>query len=102
MGEPGGRVQNLTRKGKGRPKGALNKSTRAKEEYFSLFFKKGGKKFLEQLLDKSIHARSKFLLHTLPSLMPKKTETKADGPRVIVMDYKPIQKPPNSGLSQDD
>jgi hypothetical protein len=77
MGGPG-RIENLKRKGKGRPKGALNKSTRAKDEYFKLFFQMGGIKELKKLLKESKRDRSKFLLDTLPSLMPKKTEIKAD------------------------
>lgn len=69
---PKGTPTNLTNRS-GRPKGALNKCTRAKEEYFKAFFQMGGIKELKKLLKESKHSKAKFLLDTLPSLMPKKT-----------------------------
>jgi hypothetical protein len=70
---PKGKPENLTNR-KGRPKGALNKCTRAKEEYFRAFFQLGGIKYLKQELKESKRSRGKYLLDTLPSLMPKKTD----------------------------
>jgi hypothetical protein len=71
---PKGMPQNMTRKGMGRPKGVKNKCTKAKEEYFRAFFQLGGIKYLKQELKESKRSRGKYLLDTLPSLMPKKTE----------------------------
>jgi hypothetical protein len=34
--------------------------------------------------------------------MPKKTGAAADGKKVIILEATPIQKPPNSGLSEEE
>jgi hypothetical protein len=34
--------------------------------------------------------------------MPKKTEVVADGKTVIILEATPIQKPPNSGLGEEE
>ena len=55
---------------KGRPKGAKNKATKAKEDYFKAYARMGGIACLiETLQDK--RSRKEFLLRVLPSLMPK-------------------------------
>jgi len=65
--------------GPGRPKGAKNKCTIAKDEYFTVYFQMGGKKLLKKELNESKRSRSKFLLDTLPALMPKKTAVEVSG-----------------------
>ena len=96
--------QNLTRKGKGRPKGALNKCTQVKEEFFQAYYKLGGlKNLLKLFADKKWckacgalypanyeykcctcgqalklisgeAVQRQFMFGVLPQLMPKKTE----------------------------
>jgi hypothetical protein len=98
---PKGNPENLTRKGKGRPKGALNKSTRAKNDYFRAFFQLGGIKYLKNELKESKRIRQRFLLHTLPGLMPKKADLGEDG-KMFFYEVAPIHKPENSGLGEED
>jgi hypothetical protein len=73
MPRKGGVPENLTYH-KGRAKGSKNKCVKAKDDYFKVFFKLGGKKLVEDLLATSKRAKERFLLDTLPGLMPKKTE----------------------------
>ena len=88
-------------KGKGRPKGALNKSTCAKNDYFKAFFQLGGIKYLKKELKESKRSRQTFLLHTLPALMPKKTDLGGDGVKVVILKASPIDKPKNSGMGEE-
>ena len=90
--KPGsGRPENLTNKGKGRPKGAKNKCTRAKDDYFTVFFQMGGKKFLEKELKESKRNRGEFILRTLPSLMPKKTDIELSGKEGAPIEFTSIE-----------
>ena len=88
-------------KGKGRPKGVPNKCTAAKDAYFRAFFQLGGIKRLKKVLNGSDKDMAKILLDTLPSLMPKKTEIKGERGRVIIMEVPIIDRPKNSGLSEE-
>lgn len=55
---------------KGRPRGAKNKATRAKEDYFKAYTRLGGVACLLEILNDK-RSRKEFLLRVLPSLMPK-------------------------------
>jgi hypothetical protein len=43
-----------------------------------------------------------FYSKVLPGLMPKKTGAAADGKTVIILEATLIQKPPNSGLGEEE
>ena len=94
---PKGTPENLTRKGMGRLKGASNKSTRAKNDYFKAFFQLGGIKYLKKELKESKRSRQRFLLQTLPGLMPKKADLGEDGPKMVFYEVAPIHKPKIAG-----
>jgi hypothetical protein len=129
---PKGNPENLTRKGKGRPKGSVNKCTQVKEEFFQAYFKLGGLKNLLKLfadkkwcsacgqtypakhLEKMCTCgqrlklipgditQKQFIFNVLPQLIPKKTEIEGKGISVVVLEARKVQKPPNSGLGEEE
>ena len=58
----------------GRPKGAVSRCTRAKDDYFRVYEKLGGYKAFLKYIRENRQLWPEFFFRVLPSLMPKKTE----------------------------
>ncbi len=86
---------------KGKPKGAISRCTKAKADYFEIYEKLGGYKALLKYMQQNKGLWPDFYFKVLPGLMPKK-EAGADGKSVVILEVTPIQKPPNSGLGEEE
>lgn len=69
--------------GPGRPKGCKNKATQAKEDYFWVFNKLGGKRALFKELLENKRLRVDFMLKVIPSLMPKNGYDSEEVKRIV-------------------
>jgi hypothetical protein len=115
----------------GKPRGAVSACTRAKNDFFKAYFKLGGLKNLMHLFEDRKWCKAcgtnyprdydqkfckcgelvklipgeitqrEFFFKVLPQLMPKKADVDLKGSSVIILEAGPVNKPINSGISDE-